>query len=84
MTNPEPFISPATLESTKDFISAIKRISPNDFTMSYDSVAETAYICLEDKEATDSVLTEDNVLLRYCEDKLIGLTLINVCKDTDL
>ncbi|MGC8678036.1 MAG: DUF2283 domain-containing protein [Hydrogenobaculum sp.] len=48
----------------------------------YDEEADVLYINFNNKEkATDSQLIDDNVILRYKDDRLIGITLLNASKD---
>jgi uncharacterized protein YuzE len=68
-------------KAARCFIPAIKSAGAKDFTLTYDSTADTVYIHLDKGEATDSVQTPDNVILRYKEDKLIGITVLNASKE---
>jgi uncharacterized protein YuzE len=44
----------------------------------YDREADVLYISLErPQQATDSDLTDDDILLSYRDDKLVGITVLN-------
>lgn len=52
---------------------------PKDaFRMSYDEDADVLYINFKESgEATDSELTDDDIVRRYAGDELIGLTILH-------
>jgi len=53
------------------------KTSPNHGWIDYDEEADTLYVSFErPQRATDSVLRDDNVLLRYRGKKLVGITII--------
>lgn len=55
----------------------LKRLPSRHMWIDYDEEADTLYVSFErPQRATDSVLRDDNVLLRYRGKKLIGVTLI--------
>lgn len=55
----------------------LKRLPSNHVRMDYDEEADVLYISfVRPQRATDSVLREDNVLLRYRGKKLVGMTVI--------
>lgn len=46
--------------------------------MDYDDEADVLYISFaRPQQATNSVMTDDGILLRYRNDMLIGLTILN-------
>ena len=47
------------------------------FTWDYDREADVLYVTFERAEATDSDLTDDDVVLRYRDDEIIGLTVLH-------
>ncbi len=44
---------------------------------SYDREADVLYVAFEQATADDSNLTDDDVVLRYLEGRLIGITILN-------
>lgn len=47
------------------------------FRVDYDAEADVLYISLErSQQATDGVMTDDGVLLRYRKDRLVGVTIL--------
>ena len=55
----------------------LKRFPSNHFWVDYDQEADVLYVSFErPQRATDSILQDDNVLLRYRGKKLVGVTVI--------
>ena len=55
----------------------LKRLPSDHMWIDYDKDADVLYVSFErPQRATDSVLRDDNVLLRYRGKKLIGITII--------
>jgi uncharacterized protein YuzE len=53
------------------------------FWVDYDVDADVLYISLErPQKATDSIMTDEGVLLRYREDKLVGVTILEASERT--
>lgn len=51
------------------------------FHVDYDKEADVLYISFErPQEATDTEVTDEGVLLRYREDKLVGITILNASR----
>ncbi len=48
-----------------------------DFTWDYDKEADVLYVTFERAEATDSDLTDDDIVLRCRDDAIIGLTVLH-------
>lgn len=48
-----------------------------DFDRSYDKEADVLYITFESAPATDADETDDNIVVRYQGDRIMGLTLLN-------
>ncbi|MGK7954662.1 MAG: DUF2283 domain-containing protein [Crocosphaera sp.] len=59
---------------------AIKNIPKQDFLMAFDAQADILYINFHQPAlpADDSELTEDNIIIRYQGNEIIGLTIINI------
>ncbi|MBU4298790.1 DUF2283 domain-containing protein [Patescibacteria group bacterium] len=70
-----------TLEKIYQNIPLIRALPARHTWIDYDREADVLYITFEKPErATDSILTENNVLIRKKDGKVIGLTIINVSK----
>ncbi len=55
----------------------LKRLPSSHFWIDYDEEGDVLYVSFErPQRATDSILTDDNVLLRYRGKKLVGMTII--------
>lgn len=51
------------------------------FRVDYDKEADVLYITFHrPQKATDSVMLEDGVILRYRGDKMVGLTILDASK----
>ncbi len=59
----------------------LRRLSSNHLWVDYDREADVLYVSFQKPQrATDSVLQDDNVLLRYRGRKLVGMTIIGTKK----
>jgi uncharacterized protein YuzE len=59
------------------------RFPSRHFWVDYDVEADVLYISLDrPQEATDSEMTEDGILLRYREDRLVGVTILEASTRT--
>lgn len=55
----------------------LKRLPSRHLWIDYDEEADTLYVSFErPQRATENILREDNVLLRYRGKKLVGITII--------
>lgn len=55
----------------------LKRFPSSHFWVDYDKEADVLYVSFDrPQRATDSVLRDDNVLLRYRGKKLVGVTIV--------
>ena len=62
-------------------IPAVRYAPQNSLWSSYDAEADVLYINFKKpSHATDSELTEDDVILRYEGDVIVGLTILNASK----
>ncbi|MFC1960269.1 DUF2283 domain-containing protein [Chloroflexota bacterium] len=60
------------------FLSAVKQAPERHVWLSYDGEADVMYINFQKpSKATDSELTDDDVIMRYDGDTLIGLTILH-------
>ena len=50
------------------------------FTWDYDKEADVLYVTFERAEASDSDLTDDDIVVRYSDDKVIGLTVLHASR----
>ena len=65
------------VKELREAIPHLRRLPSNHVWFDYDDEADVLYVSFQKPQrATDSVLTEDNVLLRYQGKKLVGLTVI--------
>ncbi len=62
-----------------EFTSVVDRLPKRDFWFAYDSEADVAYINFYSppKAATDSELTEDDIVVRYDGGEIIGITILD-------
>jgi uncharacterized protein YuzE len=69
----------ANLQEYLRLVPAIKQ-SPQGFVwMSYDHEADTLYINFKKPSfATDSEMTDDDIIIRYAGDEIIGMTILHV------
>lgn len=62
-------------------VPAVKDSPQHYLWLSYDEEADTLYINFKKpSHATDSELTDDDVIIRYEGDKVIGLTVLHASK----
>jgi uncharacterized protein YuzE len=55
------------------------RFPSQRFWVDYDEQADVLYISLRrPQKATDSEMTDEGILLRYREDELVGMTILDV------
>jgi len=70
--------------AVKDYlplISAVKQAPQKYLWSSYDPEADVLYVNFKKPSfATDSELTDDDVIIRYEEDEVIGLTILHASK----
>ena len=70
-----------TLEKIYQSIPLIREFPSHHIWFDYDKEADVLYINFEKPQrATDSILTENNVLIRKRQGRVIGLTIINASK----
>jgi uncharacterized protein YuzE len=69
----------ANLQEYLRLVPAVKQ-SPQGFVwMSYDQEADTLYINFKKPSfATDSEITDDDIIIRYDGDEIIGMTILHV------
>ena len=64
-----------------DLIPAVKEAPEGYLWLSYDQEADVLYINFKKPaHATDSELTEDDVIVRYEGESIVGLTVLNASK----
>ena len=60
------------------FLPVIKRSPQGSIWSSYDAEADVLYVNFrKPSQATDSEITDDDVILRYAGDEIIGLTILH-------
>jgi uncharacterized protein YuzE len=65
-----------------NFAKTIKYLPQQNFWTAYDAEADVLYINFHQPSlpADDSELTDDDVIIRYQGDEIIGLSILNVSK----
>jgi len=57
----------------------LTRFPTRRFRVDYDEQADVLYISFQrPQKATDTEMTEEGILLRYREDELVGMTILDV------
>jgi uncharacterized protein YuzE len=76
-------MAPTEITEFLDLVPVVLR-SPHQFIWSsYDAEADVLYINFKKPaEATDSELTDDDLILRYEDDEIIGITVLHASKRT--
>jgi len=61
---------------------ALQNLPPANFWTAYDAEADVLYINFQQPPlpADDSELTDDDIIIRYKDNQIIGLTLLNIRK----
>jgi uncharacterized protein YuzE len=68
----------ANLQPYLNLIPTVKRIPDRNVWLSYDDEADVLYINFRKPSiATDSDLTDDDVIVRYQGDEIVGLTVLH-------
>jgi uncharacterized protein YuzE len=71
-------------EEVKEIIDAIPLLIDfpvKKFHVDYDEEADVLYISMErPQEATDTEVTDEGILLRLRDDKLVGITVLNASR----
>jgi uncharacterized protein YuzE len=68
----------AEVQEYLKFLPAVKQSSQAALWLSYDAEADTLYINFrKPSSATDSELTDDDVIIRYDGEEIIGLTILH-------
>lgn len=61
------------------FLPVVKQTPEHAFWVSYDGTADVLYINFTlSNQATDSEMTDDDIIIRYKGDDIIGYTILNV------
>lgn len=69
------------IEQYLKIIPAVKAAPQNYLWSSYDSEADVLYINFKKpSHASDSELTDDDIIIRYEEDQIVGLTILHASK----
>ena len=77
-------LSPLKISDYLNLANAIKSLPPKNTWTFYDVETDVLYINFHQPAlaADDSELTEDGILVRYQNDEIIGLTILNVSKQS--
>lgn len=71
------------IQEYMDIIPAVKHAPQRFLWSSYDQEADVLYINFKKpSHATDSEITDDDVIIRYEGDKVVGLTILHLSKRT--
>ena len=71
----------ADIQEYLKLVPAVKNTPQHALWLSYDSAADTLYVNFKKpSRATDSELTEEDVIVRYEGDEVIGFTVLHVSK----
>ena len=75
-------ITSINIQSYLNFAKMIHALPQQDFWTAYDAKADVLYINFYQPSlpADDSELTDNDVIIRYQGDKIIGLSILNVSK----
>ena len=74
---------PTFPQSILDAVPMLIDLPQHRFQVDYDQEVDVLYISFQrPQKATDSVMTDDGVLLRYREDELIGVTILDASTRT--
>lgn len=66
------------VNSLSQVISLLRHLPAKRFWVDYDSEADVLYISLQrPQKATDTKMTDDGILLRYRDDQLVGITVLD-------
>ena len=66
------------IEEYLRLLPSLKEISQGSLWMSYDAEADVLYVNFKKpSDATDSELTDDDVIIRYEGEEVIGLTILH-------
>jgi uncharacterized protein YuzE len=69
------------LQEYMDIISAVKHAPKKYLWSSYDAEADVLYVNFKKpSHATDSELTDDDILIRYEGKEVVGITILNASK----
>jgi uncharacterized protein YuzE len=72
------------LDAYVRFLPIVRDTPENNVWLSFDADADVLYINFRrPSEATDSELTDDDVIVRYDGDEVVGLTVLHVSKRTE-
>lgn len=71
----------ADVQEYLKLLPVVKQSPQGSLWTSYDAEADVLYINFKKpSEATDSELTDDDVIIRYEEDAIIGMTILHASK----
>ena len=69
------------LENVMTFVPQVLKFQQNNIWLSYDEEADVLYLNFKKpSHADDSELLDNDVIVRYEEDEIVGLTVMNASK----
>lgn len=70
-----------TLKEVFELVSHVIRLPETKMWIDYDKEADVLYISFKrPQRATDSEMLKDGILLRYKDDKLVGITILEASR----
>ena len=71
----------AQIAFNPNIIPAIISMNQNHIWFDFDKSADVLYISYQKPQnANDSIMEDDNLIYNYCDDKIVGITVLNVSK----
>ena len=71
----------AQIAFNPNIIPAIISMNQSHIWFDFDKSADVLYISYQKPQnANDSIMEDDNLIYNYCDDKIVGITVLNVSK----
>ncbi len=71
-------LNPKLLENVSGVVSNLIKLPTHRLWTDYDAEADVLYLSFErPQQATDSFLRDDGILVRYRDEKLVGITIFD-------
>jgi uncharacterized protein YuzE len=79
-----PTLNPVEISRYRLFAKAMQNLPQENFWTAYDAEADVLYINFQQPPlaADDSELTDDNIVIRYKDNQIIGLTILNASHES--
>ena len=70
-------MAPAEIQDYLKLVPAARKAPGGNLSISYDAESDTLYVSFgKSTPATDSEMTDDDVIIRYAGDQVVGLTIL--------